>query len=215
MAGTRGSITQNIYPVGGTVTEYHLTNTVLHKEGAGNPCNVGSTDCSSLGHPWYTCGAASTRNMTESMTGNDKGEAQFVTWEDITPGVGLPGMSHVASTLNNHYSNWGSWTTHAPSSTNDYLVGIAVDTYSYGQAVIEDLQTSYLPYFNGKSLAHINMVYGWDSSANTVRIAEEWDPTWTFGAEPSYGNPYGDHTAVPAGSAYQAVIHSANGQYVL
>jgi hypothetical protein len=94
-------------------------------------------------------------------------------------------------------------------------VGVAVDTYSYGQAVIQDLDTSHLPYFNGKSLAHYDMVYGWDSDAYTVRIAEEWNPTWTFGTEPSYGNPYGDHTAVPVGSAYKAVVHSANGEYVL
>src|SRR4051812_48400298 len=154
----------------GSPTSYTIAGVRLNSEGAGNPCTPNASGCSSLGHPYYTCAAASTRNMTQTMTGVDKGEAQFVSWEGITPGVGLPGISHISSTLNAHYGSYGSWTTHVPSSSNDYLSGIITDTYSYQQSVIQDLDTQYLPYFNGESLSHYDIVYGWNAPNQTVSI---------------------------------------------
>ena len=76
----------------------------LHKEGAGNPCSPGSSGCSSIGHPYYTCAAAATRNMTQSMTGVDKGESHFVSALQIQPSVGLNGIWHIPSVLNSEYT---------------------------------------------------------------------------------------------------------------
>lgn len=56
------------------------------------------------------------------------------------------------------------------------------------QPVIQNVQASYLPYFNGKSLTHYNISYGYNRPEKTVGVAEEWDPVWTFGSLPAgYG----------------------------
>ena len=46
----------------------------------------------------------------------------------------------------------------APTGGADYQSYIIADTYGYGQSVIQDLDTYYLPYYHGVSLAHYNVL---------------------------------------------------------
>lgn len=215
-AGTGGTQFQHPVP-DPSVTSFVIPGTIYdHKEGEGNPCTPYSTGCSGKGHPTYTCAADASRNMTQTMTGKDHAEATFVGWEGIKPRIGLPTINNIADTLNNHFGKYGSWTTHAVTSANDYLAGIETDTWKYHQAVIQDLNTYFFTFWGNHKLAHYDMVYGWNAKAGTVAIAEGWHPTWTFGQKPrNYPDPYGLHRKIPLQEAYNAVAHSATGRYVL
>lgn len=185
-----------------------------HKEGAGNPCTAGSTGCSSLAHPTYTCAAASVRNAIQSMAGPDQGEAYWVNNLGVTPSLGLPDINNIPSFLNQHYNNYGSWNSHLPSSKDNYFSGITVDTYTYNQPVIQNVQTSDLGYWQHHPTKHYNIVYGWDSSHDNVSIDEEWNPVWTYGSS-SYGNPYGKHTNIDTTASYNAVLDSPSSRDVI
>ncbi len=198
------------------MTSYYLSSVVNHKEGGGNPCTAGTSGCTSLGRPYYTCGAAATRNMTQAMTGVDMTEAWFVNKLGIDPVNGLYKTSYIPDLLNNNstFNSHGSWTAVKPSSVNDYVSNIMTDTYSYHQEVIQNVQTSYYGFWQHHSTEHFDDVYGWDSSTGKVGIAEEWDPLWTWGFS-SYGNPHGLHPDVDQTNSFNAVHYSPSGQYVI
>ncbi|MBF4164016.1 DNRLRE domain-containing protein, partial [Nocardioides acrostichi] len=181
-----------------------------HKEGAGNPCTSGDSGCSSQGHPFYTCSAAATRNMVETFTGTDKGEAWFVNKFDLGP-QGLEGIKHISKTLR---SNWSdeykhTWVKRTPTGPIKYQARIIADI-KHGFPVVQDIATEYLPYWNNHALTHYNIAYGYDKLDKTVAIAEEWNPYFTYGVTPPYGNPYGLHATVPRSKAFAAVYHSPN-----
>lgn len=132
------------------ITSYVLPRVANYKEGEGNPCKPRSAGCTKLGHPIYTCAANSTRTMLKMLTGIDYGEAKFVKWEGIKPGIGLPTINNIPKTLNAHFSTYGAWTTRRPTSVADYMSGIETDTLQYHQAVIEDLNTGPLKYWKGR-----------------------------------------------------------------
>jgi hypothetical protein len=197
-----------------TVLSYNMPVIYDHKEGAGNPCSAGSNGCSSLGHPTYTCAAASVRNAIESMTGPDPGEAFWVDKLNVTPSLGLPDINNIPSYLNAHDSNYGSWQSHIPSSKDNYFSGITVDTYTYSQPVIQNVQTSDFGYWQHHSTKHYNIVYGWDSQHDNISIDEEWNPVWTYGSS-NYGNPYGKHTDIDTTASYNAVLDSPSSRDVI
>ncbi|HET6151386.1 MAG TPA: hypothetical protein VFE15_00420 [Marmoricola sp.] len=152
------------------------------------------------------------------MTGSDKGELHFEKALAISPSRGLLGIAHIPAVLNGEYKKYGRWTAVAPSSSTDYLSRIAVDTVAHNRPVIQNVQTKYLPYFNGVSLTHYDIAYGFNTQARTVAIGEEWDPHWTFGVlAAKYGptkfgpdGPYRRWTKIPASSAFSAVHASPN-----
>ena len=55
------------------------------------------------------------------------------------------------------------------------------------------------------------------ATGDTVAIAEEWNPVFTFGYLPSkyQNNPYGSHGSVARSAGYSAVHYSPNGKYVI
>jgi hypothetical protein len=196
-------------------SDFKYLSEAIHKEGAGNACAVGSSGCSSIGHPYYTCSAAATRNMVQTFAGADMGEAWFVTKFALTS-AGLNGINRIPNVLNSNWGNYGTWRAVAPTSVRNYQAGVMTDV-GLGEPVVQDVHTGYLGYFHGKNLKHYDMVYGYNRPNRTVAIAEEWDPVFTFGVLPSdyQSNPYGEHPSVPRGDGYQAVINSVNGKYVL
>jgi hypothetical protein len=219
-SGHGGGVTPNMcppdFPDCVQPTAVYLS-AVNYKEGSGNPCTPGTTGCSSIGHKYYTCAAASTRNMTATLTGTAQSELHFENALQISKSDGLLGISHIPSVLNSEYPSYGTWKAYAPTSSSDYLSRVVTDVRSYGQSVIQNIQTSKLPYFSGVSLTHYDVVYGFDTRANTVAIAEEWDPEWTFGSLPSKykTNPFGLHQLVASSAGYSAVHASPNMKFVI
>ncbi|MFT4008759.1 MAG: hypothetical protein QM655_01820 [Nocardioidaceae bacterium] len=154
--------------------------------------------------------------MTDALTGVDKGELHFENGLGLSKSQGLLGINRIPTLLNNQYSSWGHWTVTTPTSASNYASYIVTDTWNYGQGVIQNVDTYYLPYFHNHSLAHYNTVYGYRSDTAKVMVAEEWNPAWTYGSLPSsyVENPYGKRSQVDRAAAYQAVHHSTNGAYV-
>ena len=186
---------------------------VNHREGAGNPCTPGADGCTPLGHPSYTCSAAATRNMVETFTGVDKGEAWFAAQFDLRP-VGLEGIKHISKTLRQGWKDayHHTWVKRTPDSAVAYQARVITDI-NKGFPVVQNVRTEYLPYFGGHSLKHYNMAYGYDRTDKSVAIAEEWDPYFTWGVvsdDYKNGNPYGLHANVPRAKAFEAVHHSVN-----
>lgn len=175
-----------------------VANMYIWKEGEGN------------GKKSYTCGPAATRNMVAAMYAShgqgyvDFGEAQFASWEGTT--TSGTSRANVAAALNNHFSQFGSWATSRPSSKDSLLGKVAVDTRTYHQSVILNVNTGEYNWWNGKSLGHFDFAYGFDNTGSTdyVKVAEEWDPIYIYGSS-SYGNPYGRHPMTPLADAYRAV----------
>lgn len=182
---------------------YELSPFTDHKEGADDNCTAGTTGCSSIGHKYYTCSAASTRNMTHAMTGVDKGELHFENGLGLSKSQGLLGINRIPNLLNSEYSAWGSWKVTTPTSASNYASYIVTDTWNYNQGVIQNVKSDLLTYWDGPSLAHYNVVYGYRTATTKVMVAEEWNPAWTFGTLPStYGdNPYGKRSQVNRGDA--------------
>ena len=179
-----------------------VSNMYIWKEGEGN------------GKKSYTCGPAATRNMVAAMWahryGNyqDYGEAQFASWEGTT--TSGTSRANIAAALNNHFSQFGSWTTIRPSDKGQLLGLIAVDTRTYYQPVILNVDTEEYSWWNNKALDHFDFAYGFDNTGSTdyVKVAEEWDPIYIYGSS-SYGNPYGRHPLTTLASAYRAVTKTS------
>jgi hypothetical protein len=167
----------------------------LYYEGQGN------------GGATYTCGPSATRNMVAGMTGTDYGEATFATWESTSSSTGTV-ISNISGALNTHFSTWGGWALHAPTSGSDLLSYVVTDVNAtHPQASIQNVQTSYLPFWNGYSAKHYDIAYGYNISSQLVTIGEEWNHV-------SNGvNPFGSHT-ISASTDYSAVHGSPSGQMV-
>jgi len=175
-------------------TYWNLSGVIDHYESEGNYCTANATGCYWNGSNWmhsYTCGPASTRNLVQMLTGTNNPEATYQSWEGTT--TDGTSISAIASTLNTHYGNWESWSVYHPTSASDLWNNMAIDLYSYITSVVQNVNTYYLDYFNGASLAHFNTVYGW-ASYSTLNIDEEWNTTMVFGSSAWYGNPWGLHT---------------------
>lgn len=160
----------------------------------------------------YTCGPSATRNMIAALYKHKKGyykdfgEAYFERIEGTTRAG--TSRKNIADALNAHFSQLGSWTTTRPKDANHYLTYVMVMTSLFKRAVIANLDTKYLLRFNGKQLAHFNLVFGYDKGGiKHVRIGEEWDPIFIYGSSP-YGNPYGKFWE-PLARAFTAIAHSA------
>jgi hypothetical protein len=194
-------ITPNYVPPednsGGDYKLPEVSNMYIWKEGEGN------------GKKSYTCGPSATRNMIGAMYQHrdgyykDYGENTIAGWEGTT--TSGTAVGNIAAALNNHVSSFGSWVTHKATDRDDYLSKVAVDTYSYHQSVIVNVDTEKYSFFNDKPLNHFDFTYGWDSTDPDHRfiyVAEEWDPIYIYGSS-SYGNPYGKHKE-PLINAFQA-----------
>lgn len=181
----------------------------LYKEGQGWPCNPGTTGCTPIGHRYYTCGPSATRNMVRAMTGHNYSEHDFAIWEDDDPGEGTV-IGNIAATLNwgwGHHDSqghphfgttYGSWHVHEPTSKLDLFGYIVSDTYNYNQGLIQNVVTKYWAFYNNHNIHHYDVAIGYATESNhyNVRIAEEYNPVFTWGYLPSgYGthNPYGHH----------------------
>lgn len=171
-----------------TPTSYNLpevVNMTIFKEGEGN------------GKKSYTCGPSATRNMVAAMykrnlgTYRDFTEQTFADWE-LTDQNGTS-RDNVMKTLNLHFSSYGHWTTSRPATATDYFDAVKVDTYSYHQSVIANIDTEELTFFDDHALNHFDFVYGYalEGSTHYLSIAEEWDPAYIYGSS-SY-QPYGKH----------------------
>lgn len=179
-----------------------VANMYIWKEGEGN------------GKKSYTCGPAATRNMVAAMWahryGNyqDYGEAQFAAWEGTT--TSGTSLANIASALNAHFSQFGSWRTAFPSSKANLIGLVAVDTRTYYQPVILNVDTEEYSWWNGKALDHFDFAYGFDNTGSTdyIKVAEEWDPIYIYGSS-TYGNPYGRHPLTTLASAYRAVTKTS------
>lgn len=180
-------------PGGGGSGSLYVLNEVanmdIYKEGEGN------------GKKNYTCGPAASRNMIAALykrkTGayRDFGEYNFEVWEGTKEGIGTAN-GNVATALNEHFDDKGTWKPFRPADRDAYLARVAITTYSQHTAVIANINTGPLDFWRGKNLGHYDVVYGFDSrdsSARYVYIAEEWDPVFIYGSMPIYGNPYGHH----------------------
>lgn len=171
-----------------TPASYNLpevVNMTIFKEGEGN------------GKKSYTCGPSATRNMVAAMYKRNLGiyrdftEQAFEQWE-LTDESGTS-RDNVMKTLNVHFSDYGHWTTSRPATATDYFNAVKVDTYSYHQSVIANIDTEELSFFGDHALNHFDFVYGYalDGSTHYLSIAEEWNPVYIYGSA-SY-QPYGRH----------------------
>lgn len=171
-----------------TPLSYNLPEVVnmrIFREGEGN------------GKKSYTCGPSATRNMVAAMYKRRLGiyrdftEQQFAEWE-LTDTSGTS-RANVMKALNLHFSSYGHWTTSRPATATDYFNAVKVDTYSYHQSVIANVDTEELTFFGDHALNHFDFVYGYalDGSTHYLSIAEEWDPVYIYGSA-SY-QPYGKH----------------------
>lgn len=182
------------------------------REGAGNPCRPSTTGCSRLGRKFYTCAAAAVRNMTSTLTGRDRGELHFEQALRISTSQGLLGIAHIPRVLNAEYATYPAWTVVRPRSAADYLAQVVTDVRVFGRAVVQNVHTAPLWFFGDAELTHYDLAYGYDTRGKNVRIAEEWDPRWTFGLLPrAYRghNPRGLYD-VSAKVAFKAVSSSPN-----
>ncbi|RNL78514.1 hypothetical protein EFL95_05315 [Nocardioides marmorisolisilvae] len=159
----------------------------IYREGQGN------------GKKAYTCGPSATRNMVSAMyrykTGayKDFTEQAFASWEGTKEGVGTS-RANVASALNANFSSFGHWTTSRPTSATSYFNTVTMDTYSFHQSVIANIDTMYLSFFpTNHNLKHFDFVYGYEMVGSThyLWIGEEWDPVYIYGQ--SNYQSYGKH----------------------
>jgi len=197
-------------PIGGTYPTSAVApgwSFVLFKEGEGNPCTPGTTGCTPLGRKMYTCGPAATRNFVRALTGSAPAELSLENWESTDPSNGT-WIGNIVAALNSHYSSYSGWTQISPTSASNLKSYIAADVAGYGQGVIQNVNTQYFSFYNGKLLHHFNVAYAYGES--TVGVAEEWDPIFTWGSS-AYGNPYGFHSAEPLANDYAAVHNSTTG----
>lgn len=183
---------------GGSYQMPEVVNMTIFKEGEGN------------NGAYWTCGPSATRNMVAAMWKHkygaykDFGEHQFEVWEHTTRDG--TSSAEIRDALNAHFSQFGSWITYRPPDRDHYLSSVATDTYQYHQPVIVNVQTGRLPFWNGHSVGHFDIDYGWDSTDPAHRyisIGEEWDPIYLFGHS-DYGNPYGKHPNTMLLDAFQA-----------
>ena len=139
-------------------------NTVLHAEGEGN------------GGVTYTCGPSSTRNLIQTLTGVDYGEAQFASWENTNSNTGTA-IGAIASTLNTHFGGWGSWTLYTPSSPANLVTATAEDTYIHGTDLVQNVRTQFLSFWNKTPARHYDLIYGYthNGSYGEIYVGEEWD----------------------------------------
>jgi hypothetical protein len=156
----------------------------------------------------YTCGPSASRNMVYNMTGADYGEGQFATWEN-TSSIDGTAITNIKSALNTHFSSWSSWGLDAPASKTDLLADAITDTYyaTHQQEMIQNVQTSYLSFWNGHSAKHYDDVYGYDQINSYIYVAEEWDHV------EGSSSPYGKHI-ITATMDFNAVHGSPTAEVV-
>jgi hypothetical protein len=171
-----GASSFSCLPAGCPPSVYTLPIGTIFYEGQGN------------GGATYTCGPSATRNMVYNMTGRDYGEAQFASWENTSSSIGTY-ITDIRSALNNHFSTWGSWGLDLPASKTDLMADTITDTYyaTHRQEMIQNVQTSYLSFWNGHSAKHYDDVYGYDQPNSYIFVAEEWDHV------EGTSSPYGKH----------------------
>jgi len=156
--------------------------------------------------PTWTCGPAATRNMTWVMAGFDAGEDTISRWEGTT--TNGTSLAAIRDTLNKYYAAWGGWAISTPSSGSDVLAYVETDVnQSYKQPIIQNVLTTYLPFFNGAAYRHFDLADGYKVSTGQVTVGEEWNHT--------YGGvqPYGYHT-IGDSVDYNAVHASPTHQLV-
>ncbi|HET7173548.1 MAG TPA: hypothetical protein VFI30_04650 [Nocardioidaceae bacterium] len=81
-----------------------------------------------------------------------------------------------------------------PTDAAELTSKVMSDTYMFNQGVIQNVDTSWLGFWNGHQTDHFDVVHGYTNYGSDVKIAEEWDSYFTFGYYPAYGDPYGKHT---------------------
>ncbi|MFC6704763.1 hypothetical protein [Flexivirga alba] len=173
------------------------TRHVLHWEGEGN------------GNKRYTCGPAASRNVMQSLMGKDYGEAPFEKWEKTSPTTGTMSVD-IASALELHFGHIDTWSTHTPTSPANLYANVKVTVGAYHHGTIQNVRTSYLPFWNGHATNHFNAAVGYTSSA--VTVGEEWYPA-KIGVTSNYGQPYGFHNVSPTAD-YNAIHYAPSGKFI-
>lgn len=173
------------------------TRHVLHWEGEGN------------GNKRYTCGPAASRNVMQSLMGKDYGEAPFERWEKTSPTTGTS-SANIAAALQSHFGHIDTWSTTAPTSPANLYAGVKVTVGAYHHGTIQNVRTSYLPFWNGHATNHFNAAVGYTSSSITV--GEEWYPA-KVGVSSNYGQPYGFHNVSPTAD-FRAIYYAPSHRYI-
>jgi hypothetical protein len=147
-------------------------------------------------------------NLVANMTGHDYGEHQFAIWEDTSSSTGTV-IANIRNALNSHFSAYGSWSVHAPTSSSDLVADVVADTWSaaHPQMTIQNVDTYYLTFWNKHTAKHYDTDYGYSESSPTIYVAEEWDHT------ENGASPYGDHK-ISASFDYSAIDHSPTAEIV-
>jgi hypothetical protein len=156
----------------------------------------------------HTCGPASTRLVIWQLTGTDHGEATYTDYEGTTSnGTSVQG---VREGLNRDAPSNEKFGIGHPDSPDQLMTWITEDVEKYGSSLVENVDTEYLPFWNGHSAWHFDVIYGYDHySGGHVDIAEEYDPSFGGGS-----SPYGHHTGVSLGDVYAAVHNGPSGDII-
>jgi hypothetical protein len=173
------------------------TRHVLHWEGEGN------------GNKGYTCGPAASRNVIQSLMGKDYGEAVFASWEHTSSTTGTSSAA-IASALELHFGHIDSWSTTAPTSPTNLYAEVKLLVGGYHHGTVQNVRTSYLPFWNGHATNHFNAAVGYTTS--TVTVGEEWWPA-KIGLSSNYGQPYGFHAVTPTAD-YNAIHYAPSHRFI-
>jgi hypothetical protein len=181
---------------------------VLHPEGEGWATWTYKNAAGNVVYrPYWTCGPSSTRAMLQGLTNTNYTEPTVNGWEGTTTQGTNTG--NIPTALNNHFSRYDHFVLYKPKTGTD-LVGALIKDQHNGQlphALISNVLTSSLPFWNGHHTTHYDLVYAYDNYGSDVWMGEEWDSTYNLGRTPSYGDPYGSHF-ISADTAQHAIASS-------
>ena len=166
----------------------------------------------------YTCGPAATRNMVSAMGAADPGEWALQQWEQTNKPTSEGGngagtyMGSIVKTLNDHYAGWGpgAWEAYKPLTANKLFARVVTDVGKYRAPLVENVDTQYLPFWNGHSTSHYDTLQGYNYNSSELYIGEEWDTSVNNVGTSQYGNPYGYHWT-NMNNPYNAVHGSPSG----
>lgn len=180
-----------------TIPSSKQTRHVLHWEGQGN------------GNKGYTCGPAASRNVIQSLLGKDYGEAVFARWEHTSSSTGTS-SAWIASALETHFGHIDTWSTIAPTSPSKLYAEVKLLVGGYHHGTVQNVRTSYLPFWNGHATNHFNAAVGYTRS--TITVGEEWYPA-KIGRSSNYGQPYGFHAVTPTAD-YKAIHYAPSHRFI-
>lgn len=164
---------------------------------------------------WHdSCAPSAIRNMALGMTGHDyhRGPARWTHYLIHRNGRWIHNPNFGATTvivrnaMNNHLDNYGHWAVTHVDGKWDLMGYVMMDTYDYGQPVVQDIRTGPLAIWNPKNYKHYDVLGGWQhhrGGGDFLWLAEEW-----------YGAPYiqGWHRVWKAHD-YQAIQHGVQEQW--